>query len=87
MIYRMRFTSAGTIGAVLFVGANAMSAWESALIVRKLIRGFPPQGIIAQPTLYALCAVIGAIGFVMMLQGREIITPDELPAPRKRLDL
>lgn len=87
MIYRMRFTPTGTAGAAMFVGSIALSSWGAALTLKIVMRGRSTDGLFSQPMLYALCAIVGALGFAMMLQGREIITPDELPPARKRLDL
>ncbi|HBS99659.1 MAG TPA: hypothetical protein DEB47_07280 [Citreicella sp.] len=72
----MRFSSTGSLGALFFIGSIAGSGYSYTTMMEGLVRGDLPSGITADPLLYVVLSTIGALGVVMMIGGREIVSQE-----------
>lgn len=73
MKLRMRFTNSGLMGALLFVGSIAASGVLYMTMISGLARGSFSNGIETKPFSYVVLSTVAALGFVMMLAGRELV--------------
>ena len=78
MKLRMRFTNSGLMGAVLFVGSIGASGVLYMTMMSGLARGNFSGGIETKPFSYVVLSTVAALGFVMTLGGREIVSHDEI---------
>ena len=76
MIYKMRFTTIGSIGAVLFIGSVAISGWLYIEMMTAFSRGRLPSGLMSNPMVYLGLTIAFALGFVLMIVGREYVPAD-----------
>lgn len=77
MKLRMRFTNSGLMGAVLFVASIGASGVLYMTMMSGLARGSFSGGIETKPFSYVVLSTVAALGFVMMLAGRELVGDDQ----------
>ena len=72
----MRFTGPGIFGSMLFVGSIAAGGLTYTSAIKALNSGRIPSHLTTEPFVYVIFATAAAVGFAMMLSGRQLDAVD-----------